>query len=156
MVNARLAGPPEGAAPSAPSPDAATTERRPPAGRDVRCWPKRNRGSVMIELLLALTVIGTALLPIAYSVHADQRLCRRYYHHAVAMEIVDGELEALVAGDWRAFGDGTHPYPVRAAAARNLPAGAFTLTVQGNRLRLEWRPTARGQATPISREARGQ
>jgi hypothetical protein len=117
---------------------------------------RRDRGWVMVELMLALTVLVTALLPIAYSVHADHRLCRRYYHHAIAMEIVDGELEALVAGDWRAFGDGTRPYPVRAAAARNLPAGAFTLTVQGDRLRLDWQPKVRGQATPISREARGQ
>ena len=70
------------------------------------------------------------------------------YHQAVAMAIVDGEMEVLSVGRWRQIPMGTHPYRVRAEAARNLPPGDFILTREENRLRLAWhsdRPHAGGR-----------
>jgi hypothetical protein len=95
---------------------------------------------LMTELMVAMAILVIAILPIGYSLISDARLLRANYRHAVAMEIVDGEMEILAAGEWRAFPEGTHPYPIHAAAAVNLPPGKFQLTRTGNHLRLEWKP----------------
>lgn len=113
----------------------------------------RTRGSLMAELMVAIAMLMAVMLPIAYSFNAESRLARSYYTHAVAMEIVDGEMEVLQAGEWRAFTPGTHPYQVRAEALTNLPPGEFTLTLQTNKIRLEWQPALKQYGGPVSREA---
>lgn len=107
----------------------------------------------MIELLVALALLLGVLLPVAYSIASEKRLFRSAYQHAIAMEIVDGEMEALLAGSWRAFGPGSHPYVVRAAAATNLPPGEFRLRVMTNRIRLEWKPALKQSGGSVVREA---
>lgn len=69
------------------------------------------------------------------------------------MEIVDGEMEILVAGEWRAYPEGTHEYNVSARAASNLPRGKFVLTRTGNRLRLEWSAASARGIGKVVREA---
>ena len=69
------------------------------------------------------------------------------------MEIVDGEMETLLAGEWRAFPAGTHEYRIDAGAATNLPPGRFLLTIADRHVRLEWRPAWKHSGGPIVREA---
>ena len=107
----------------------------------------------MVELLVAVALVIGGLFPLAYSVVSERRLARAYYNRAVAMEIVDGEMEALLAGQWRAFSPGTHDYPVQAGAATNLPPGRFTLTIEPGKLRLRWQPALRDRGGPVTREA---
>jgi hypothetical protein len=114
------------------------------------------QGSLMIELVLALTLILTVLMPLGFSFMDEQHVLRVYYWRAVAMEAVDGEMEVLVAGDRRAYGEGEHPYTVHAESAKYLPPGKFTLTVHGPRLRLEWRPEKLRSGSPVVREAVGR
>ena len=113
----------------------------------------RERGTLMTELLVAMALMAGALLPLAYSVSAEKRLARASYQRAVAMEIVDGEMEILVAGECRAFTPGTHDYQVRARSATNLPLGKFALTVRPDRVRLEWRPSVKDHGGGVVREA---
>jgi len=110
------------------------------------------RGSLMIELVLAMGILTATVIPLAYSFAQEQRACRVYYWRAVAMEIVDSEMEVLVAGEWRAFAAGTSDYPVRAGAATNLPPGQFLLTLAGRKVRLEWRPAVKHHGGPVVRE----
>jgi len=114
----------------------------------------RNRGWLMIELLAAISLLVAALLPLAYSLASEKKLARSQYQRAVAMEIVDGEFEALLAGQWRAFAPGTHQYQVKAASATNLPPGQFLLTLGENNLRLEWKPEVKHQGGTVIREAK--
>ncbi len=107
----------------------------------------------MVEVLVAIALLAAVLLPLAYSFSSERRLARGYYNRAVAMEIVDGEMEALVAGQWRAFTPGTHNYSVRCGAATNLPPGRFTLIGQTNKIRLRWQPAAKDRGGPVAREA---
>ena len=116
--------------------------------------PKNNRGSLITECVVALGILAAVMLPLAFSFLHEAKLCRAYYHKAVALEIIDGEMEALVAGEWRAFAAGEQPYPVRAASATNLPPGKFRLTLGEGRARLDWIPAARDQGGPVSREAK--
>ena len=117
---------------------------------------QNERGSLMIELVVAMAIALTVILPLGYSFIRELRLCHVYYQRAAAMEIVDGEMEVLAAGEWRSFLEGTQPYEVHAKSAVNLPAGRFELTIFGRRLRLEWRPEERRYGGPIVREAMGR
>jgi len=100
---------------------------------------KNCRGMLMTELIVGMAILVLAVLPVGYSLIEDARWQRSNYQHAVAMEIVDGEIEILAAGEWHAFPEGTHPYTVHAKAAANLPEGHFRFTRTGNHLRLEWK-----------------
>lgn len=110
------------------------------------------RGWLMAELFVAIAIFLMALLPIAYSFTAERKVARADYDRAVAMEIVDGEIEVLAAGEWRAFEPGTHAYNVNAQARTNLPPGQFTLTIESNNVRLEWQPAVKGHGGPVVRE----
>lgn len=107
---------------------------------------RRAAGSMLIaELVVAMGIAVAVLAPLSIGFVKDAHLLRAEYYRAVAMEIVDGEMEILVAGEWQAYPEGTHEYKVSARAAANLPRGKFMLTRTGNRLRLEWSAaTARG------------
>lgn len=113
---------------------------------------RRRRGALITELLVALAIAAIALVPLAFSFEREHRALLNYYHRAVAMEIIDGEMEILAAGEWKSFPPGAQPYPVRAAAAKNLPKGSFTLTLKERMLRLEWKPEKRGQGGQVARE----
>ena len=115
--------------------------------------PARQRGALITELLVALALLAGLLLPIAYSFVSERKLARASYQRAVAMEIVDGEMETLVAGEWRAFAAGTHEYQVHAGAATNLPPGRFLLTVEAGRVRLQWQPAVKQHGGAVTREA---
>ncbi len=76
----------------------------------VRARQERSRehAFLMTEMLVALAILLGALLPLAYSLVSEKRLARAAYQRAVAMELVDGEMEVLVAGEWRAMPVGVH------------------------------------------------
>ena len=113
----------------------------------------RRRASIMLDALIAIALLGIVVVPITNSIASEKRLARSNYQRAVALEIVDGEMEALVAGAWRALPTGTAEYQVHAASRANLPVGKFLLTVETNRVRLEWKPAVRHSGGPIVREA---
>jgi hypothetical protein len=127
---------------------------RPPPGTAGRRSRAREQGALMADLVVALGILVLAALPIAFAFDQERRLCRMRYQEAVAMEIVDGEMEVLAAGEWRAFPEGQSAYAVKAGAAKNLPPGGFNLTRKEQTLRLEWKPARKGGGRPIVREVR--
>ena len=112
------------------------------------------RGALMTELLVAMALLMGALLPLAYSIASERKFAHAAYQRAMAMEIVDGEMEVLAAGAWRAFATGTREYAVQAGAATNLPPGQFLLTVETGRLRLEWKPAIKNHGGNVVREVK--
>ena len=114
----------------------------------------RSRGALMTEAVVALGILATVMLPVAFTFMQEAKLCRIYYYKAIALEIVDGEMETLAAGEWRAFQPGRQSYAVRVAAATNLPPGQFLLTLEATHARLEWIPTARNAGGVVAREVK--
>jgi hypothetical protein len=124
----------------------------PKAGSKI--WGGRRRaGSLVIETVVAMAVVAIALLPLMGSYAGIQKSFRHSYQHAVAMELVDGEMEVLLAGEWHNFAAGPQPYMLHGAAATNLPPGKTVLTITGNRVRLEWMPDQHGVGGGVTREA---
>ena len=113
---------------------------------------RREHGFMMADLIVGMAILTIAILPLAYSFAHEAKLFRGEYYRGVAMEIVDGEMEVLAAGEWRNFHDGQQAYTVHADATVNLPPGLFRLTRTGNRLRLEWMPDKLRDAKPVVRE----
>jgi hypothetical protein len=94
------------------------------------------------------------MLPVSFSFLHEWKLARAYYNRAIAMQIVDGEMELLAAGEWRAYAPGSQRYPVRGGAVTNLPPGEFRLTLTHATARLEWIPQARRTGGGVVREAK--
>jgi len=111
-------------------------------------------GALHTEAVVALGILVAVMIPLAFTFQQETRTCRAHYYKAVAMEIVDGEIEAVAAGEWRVFRPGKQSYPVRAAAATNLPPGDFVLTLDDARARLEWIPRAGGAGGIVAREVK--
>jgi hypothetical protein len=113
---------------------------------------RRARGFLEIDLAVGLTILTLAVLPLGYAMARERQVLKIEYCRAVAGEIVDGELEILAAGGAKNLPEGAQNYPVRAAAASQLPPGHFELTKTGNQLRLAWMPDARRGVGAVVRE----
>lgn len=113
------------------------------------------RAMLTTELIVAMAIMVMVMIPLVFAFREETILLKAGYHRAVAMEIVDGEMEALVAGGWRGFPAGeTRRYPVKALSATNLPPGDFVLTIGGGKAKLEWIPQGRNRGGRVAREAR--
>ena len=113
---------------------------------------RSHRGSMTLEALTAIGVLSLILGSFAVAYVYEQKACRISYLRAAAMEIVDGEMELLAAGEWKAYKAGPQEYPVSSEAAKNLSGGRFLLIVEGKRLRLEWTPPQGHEAARVVRE----
>ena len=101
-------------------------------------------GFLNVELIVAISILGLVMLPLAYGFVHEAKALRAFYRDAIAMEILDGEMEVLAAGEWKTAMEGREEYKPNAAAMTNLSAGQFVLTREGKAMRLEWLP-ARGR-----------
>ena len=113
---------------------------------------KLQHGFLEIDLAIALVILVTAMMPLAFCFAREREALRADYCRAVANEIVDGEMEILAAGDWKNYPEGAQTYTVHSRAAANLPAGHFELMKAGNHLRLEWTPDERQGIGAVVRE----
>lgn len=116
----------------------------------------RQRGVLMVEMVFGLGVLALVILPLAFSFFGETQLLHTLYHRAVAMEIVDGEMEVLAAGAWQELPPGTNSYEPRARSVTNLPPGRFTVMVGEARVRLEWQAEHRGRGGRVVREVKVQ
>ena len=110
------------------------------------------RGFMEVDLLVALAILGLALVPLGYSFARERQVLRMEYNHSVINEIVDGEMEILADSAAKNLPDGKQTYTVESHAAANLPPGHFQLTKAGNHLRLAWLPDAKSGVSAVVRE----
>lgn len=126
---------------------------RQPSGRPAAARVRsRQRGALSAELAVAIAILVTGLFPLGVTIFKDQKRARTLYIQAIAMEIVDGEMEILAVGEWRSIESGERPYKVTAKAAVNLPSGQFTVARDSSTLRLAWTPDKLGFGGPVKRE----
>jgi hypothetical protein len=102
--------------------------------------------------MVAMAILAIAMFPLAFSFAQEAKFLRSCYNRAIATEIVDGEVEVLLAGEWRAFKEGAQDYTPHAQAVTNLPSSKFQLTITNRRVRLEWLPSKKDQGGKVVRE----
>lgn len=122
-----------------------------PAKKRATLRRQGQRGALNIEILIAISILLTALLPISFTIARDQKRLRSLYHRSVAVQIVDGEMEMLAAGEWKSAPPGDSRLPVAAEAAKSLPSGSFILTRNDKSLSLRWSPANPGRGGPVER-----
>jgi hypothetical protein len=106
----------------------------------------------MLDLVCGLAILTIAILPVGFAFQREYRTLRIEYYRSVVDQLVDGELEILVAGAARNLPDGPQALTVSSRAAQSLPASHFQLTKTGNHLRVEWIPDSKCGLAAISRE----
>jgi hypothetical protein len=107
------------------------------------------RAFLEVDLLAAVALLCVALLPLAYSFINDRRAIRDTYERAVAMQLLDGEMEILVAGAGRQYPLGTNELTLTGNAVTNLSSRHALLLVQPGKFRLEWHPARLEHPTVI-------
>jgi hypothetical protein len=117
---------------------------------------RREQGMLSTDLIIAMAILVVAVMPLAFSFAQEGKLFRQSYQKAAAMELIDGEMEVLVAGEWRNFHEGSSPYELHGSSTRNLPPGRTLLTINGKNIRLEWLPEKENAATKVVREGVGR
>ncbi|MDR3458712.1 MAG: hypothetical protein P4N60_14780 [Verrucomicrobiae bacterium] len=113
---------------------------------------RRRRGFLQFDLVIGLAILTIAILPIGYAFSSERQALRTEYRRCVINELVDGEMEILVAGAARNLPDGSQTLPVQSRAMNLLPAGHFQLIKAGNHLQLSWMPDEKCGFSAVVRE----
>lgn len=113
---------------------------------------RRAGGWMSVDLLIAMAIFLIGFFSLAYVSTSEMRLARSYYYDAVAMSLVDGELEVLAAGEWRELSEGPSDYEINALAFESLPVGKMLVTRTPQTIRLEWIPAGKGNGRRIARQ----
>ena len=112
---------------------------------------------LLTELIVALGIIAMVMLPLASSYFKEDKLLKALYFRSVAEQILDGEREALMAGDWRKYPPGTYLLSIKSDAFSQLPEKEVLLTVsdvEGRKRKfvLNWKPKNATGIKKISKE----
>lgn len=120
-----------------------------------RCKSRSARqGFLEVDMLVGLAIFAIAMMPLGFLFVHERQALKIEYYRCVANELVDGEMEILVAGAAKDLPEGSSLYPVNSRAAAVLPVGHFEVTKTEDSLRLEWSPDQRRGLTPVVREVR--
>jgi len=111
----------------------------------------RCRAFLQLDVAVAITVLALVFIPLSISSSGDLDLARRHYFEAVALQLIDGEMDVLLAGERRKYTPGEHRITPVGEAVQNLPEGKFVLTVKQKQLTLTWVPTKRAKWGRVER-----
>lgn len=114
---------------------------------------KSELGILMADLMVGLAILTLAIMPLGFSFARERQMLKIEYQRSVIVELVDGEMEILVAGAAKNLPEGVQNLAVESRAIQKLPAGIFQLAKTGNHLRLEWLPGKKCGIGAIVREA---
>jgi hypothetical protein len=110
------------------------------------------RGFLEVDLFVGLAILTIAVVPLGFAFARERQVLHTEYQHSIINEIVDGEMEILVAGAEKNFPEGAQNYSIQSHAIANLSPGHFQLTKTGSRLRLEWLPDEKSGVSTVVRE----
>ena len=95
---------------------------------------------LQLDVAIAITVLVLVFIPLSVSSSGGLDLARRHYFEAVALQLIDGEMDVLLAGERQKYTTGEHRIKPVGQAVQNLPEGEFVLNVQDEKLTLAWMP----------------
>ena len=111
----------------------------------------RRRAFLQLDMAIALSLLALVFIPLSVSSSGGLDLARRHYFEAVALQLIDGEMDVLLAGERRKYTLGEYGITPVGEAVQNLPEGKFVLTVKQKQLTLTWVPTKRAKWGRVER-----
>ena len=85
----------------------------------------RRRAFLQLDMAMALSLLALVFIPLSVSSSGGLDLARRHYFEAVALKLIDGEMDVLLAGERRKHTTGEHRITPIGEAVQNLPEGEF-------------------------------
>ena len=92
---------------------------------------------IQLDLMLAVSILMLLFIPFGVTSSGKLDLARRQHFEAVALQMIDGELDVLLAGERQKYPLGETP---PGEAVKTLPVGEFILIVKEKQLFLAWVP----------------
>ena len=80
----------------------------------------RCRAFLQLDVAVAITVLALVFIPLSVSSSSDLDLARRQYFEAVALQLIDGEMDVLLAGERRKYTPGEHQIKPVGEAVQNI------------------------------------
>ena len=102
--------------------------------------------------MLAVSILMLLFIPFGVTSSGKLDLARRQHFEAVALQMIDGELDVLLAGERQKYPLGEHKITPPGEAVKTLPVGEFILIVKEKQLFLAWVPEKEAKWGRVERE----
>ncbi len=84
---------------------------------------------MIYEIMIAITVLSIALIPLAYNIKAEMQMLSALYYRSVAEQVLDGHIKFLALGEYKKYTEGQQKYIINNKAFNQLPKGNITLEI---------------------------
>lgn len=115
---------------------------------------KTKKGVLLTEMIVAISVLVILTSVLVPKILSDKQALRDLYYRSVAMEILDGEMEILLSGEWQNYKEGITNFTPRANALKILPKGIWRISLSNQSIKLEWIPHYNKRKLYIAREVK--
>ena len=69
-----------------------------PSSRSIRCL-----AFIQLDIAVAIVILGLIFIPLSVTSSAKLDLARRHHFEAVALNLIDGEIDVLLAGEIKKY-----------------------------------------------------
>jgi|TARA_B100001250_G_C19779176_1_gene781018 hypothetical protein len=107
---------------------------------------------VQLDVVVAIAILMLVFIPLTVTSSGKLDLARRHHVEAVVLQLIDGEIDVLLAGEQKKYNFGEHRITPSGEAAEDLPKGEFILTLKEKQLSLAWVPVKLAKWGRIERE----
>ncbi len=107
---------------------------------------------VQLDVMVAIVILMLVFIPLTVTSSSKLDLARRHHVEAVVLQLIDGEIDVLLAGEHEKYNFGEHRITPAGEAAEDLPKGDFILTLKKKQLSLVWIPVKQAKWGRIDRE----
>ena len=107
---------------------------------------------VQLDVMVAIVILMLVFIPLTVTSSRKLDLARRHHVEAVVLQLIDGEIDVLLAGEHKKYNFGEHRITPAGEAAEDLPKGDFILTLKKKQLSLVWIPVKQAKWGRIDRE----
>ena len=104
-----------------------------------KCLVKR-LAFIQLDVAVAIVILMLVFIPLTVTSSSKLDLARRHHVEAVVLQLIDGEIDVLLAGEQEKYNFGEHRITPAGEAAGDLPKGEFILTLKEKQLSLAWVP----------------
>tara|TARA_B100000029_G_scaffold500435_1_gene572192 strand:+ start:277 stop:657 length:381 start_codon:yes stop_codon:yes gene_type:complete len=100
----------------------------------------RRLAFIQLDVAVAIVILMLVFIPLTVTSSSKLDLARRHHVEAVVLQLIDGEIDVLLAGELKKYKAGEQRITPAGEAAEDLPKGEFILTLKEKQLSLAWVP----------------